>query len=164
MSVSFLKADWLQTLGKSHAIAGEMLNRSPEEQQRLGYFDTLREILQQPWTWPKTAEQMRQSAPAMSLLLRGASSLIFSGSGSSHYAGDCVRRTMQAELGINSQAIAGGSLLAHGSRALPVARPGVMVSLARSGDSPESVGALALTGTSESPQLPSMSRPTTRAW
>lgn len=32
----------------------------------------------------------------------------------------------------------------HGSHALPIRRPGLMVSLARSGDSPESVGALAL--------------------
>ena len=43
-----------------------------------------------------------------------------------------------------AQAIGGGALLAYGSKALPPGRPGLMVSIARSGDSPESAGALAL--------------------
>jgi tagatose-6-phosphate ketose/aldose isomerase len=51
---------------------------------------------------------------------------------------------LQRELGVNAQAIAGGMLLTHGSLAVLVGRPGLMVSIARSGDSPESVGALAL--------------------
>jgi tagatose-6-phosphate ketose/aldose isomerase len=51
---------------------------------------------------------------------------------------------LQKELGINTQAIPGGTLLTHGGQALPVGRPGLMVSLARSGDSPESVAGVAL--------------------
>jgi tagatose-6-phosphate ketose/aldose isomerase len=51
---------------------------------------------------------------------------------------------MQKELCVNAQAIAGGTLLTHGSQAVSIGRPGLMVSIARSGDSPESVGALAL--------------------
>lgn len=51
---------------------------------------------------------------------------------------------LQNELGITTEAIAGGSLLAHGSKALPPGRPGLMVSIARSGDSPESAGTVAL--------------------
>jgi tagatose-6-phosphate ketose/aldose isomerase len=137
-------ADWLQRLCKSQPIAAEMLARSPEEQHRLGYFHTLREICQQPSTWIRTSELMRQSAPALSRLIEGVSSLTFSGSGSSDYAGDCVRMVLQRELGINTRAISGGTLLTHGGHALPIGRPGLMVSLARSGDSPESVGALAL--------------------
>jgi tagatose-6-phosphate ketose/aldose isomerase len=137
-------ADWLQTICKSQPIAAEMLARSPEEQHRLGYFHTLREICQQPSTWICTSELMRQSAPALSRLIEGISSLTFSGSGSSDYAGDCVRMALQRELAINTRAVPGGTLLTHGSRALPIGRPGLMVSLARSGDSPESVGALAL--------------------
>jgi tagatose-6-phosphate ketose/aldose isomerase len=137
-------ADWLQRLWKSQPIAAEMLARNPEEQHRLGYFHTLREICQQPSTWIRTSELMRQSAPALSRLIEGVSSLTFSGSGSSDYAGDCVRMVLQRELGINTRAIPGGTLLTHGGHALPIGRPGLMVSLARSGDSPESVGALAL--------------------
>ncbi len=76
--------------------------------------------------------------------LAGLSALILTGSGSSEYAGDCVRGPLQAELGIVAQAIGGGTLLANGGNALPPVRPALMVSLARSGDSPESVGAVAL--------------------
>ena len=43
---SFPQAEWLQTLSKSQPIAAEMMARSPEEQHRLGYFHTLREICQ----------------------------------------------------------------------------------------------------------------------
>ena len=145
MSVSsFLHADWLQTLGKAQPVAAEMLGRSAEEQRRKGYFHTLREICQQPSTWIGTAERMLQSAPALSSLLQGIGSLTLSGSGSSDYAGNCVRNALQCELDVNTQAIPGGTLLTEGSRALPIGRPGLMVSLARSGDSPESVGALGL--------------------
>jgi tagatose-6-phosphate ketose/aldose isomerase len=145
MSVSsYPQADWRQTLSRSQPIAAEMLARSPAEQHRLGYFHTLREICQQPSTWIRTGELMRHSAPALSQLIEGISSLTLSGSGSSAYAGDCVRMVLRKELGINTQAIPGGTLLTHGSDALAIGRPGLMVSLARSGDSPESVGALAL--------------------
>jgi tagatose-6-phosphate ketose/aldose isomerase len=144
MSVTSVPADWLQLLCKTQPIAAEMLARSPEEQHRLGYFHTLREICQQPSTWTATSELMRQSAPALSRIMDGIGSLIFSGSGSSDYAGDCVRMPLERELGIHTRAIPGGTLLMHGSHALPLGRPGLMVSLARSGDSPESVGALAL--------------------
>src|SRR6266436_2913174 len=119
-----------------------MLSRGPEEQGQLGYVHTLREICQQPSTWIGTAELMQQSAREVSPLVKSISSLILSGSGSSEFAGDCVRMVLQKELSVNAQAIAGGTLLTHGRQAVSISRPGLMVSVARSGDSPESVGAL----------------------
>ena len=132
MSVSsFPQADWLQTLSKSQPIAAEMLARSPEEQHRLGHFHTLREICQQPSTWIRTGELIQQSAPALSHLIEGISSLTFSGSASSDYAGDGVRMVLQRELDVHTRAIPGSTLLTRGSAALAVGRPGLMVSLAR---------------------------------
>src|SRR5437764_14958082 len=135
---------WLVELGRFQPVAYEMLARDPQEQQQLGYFHTLREVRQQPATWIRTAQLMQQSARELSPLVEGISSLVLSGSGSSEFAGDCVRMPLQRELGIDAQAIAGGTLLTHGKNAVPVGRPGLMVSIARSGDSPESVGALEL--------------------
>src|SRR5262249_27847328 len=83
-------------------------------------------------------------APTLRATLDGIASLVLTGSGSSQYAGECVRLVLQHESGIRTEAIDGGSLLTHGSDVLPPGRPGVVVSLARSGDSPESVGALSL--------------------
>jgi tagatose-6-phosphate ketose/aldose isomerase len=143
-SLFSLQHDWLQLLSKSQPIVAEMLARDPEEQRRLGYVHTLREICQQPWTWIRTAELMQQFARVLSPVVERISSLVLSGSGSSEFAGDCVRMVLQEELSVNAQAIPGGTLLTHGSHAVSIGRPGLMVSVARSGDSPESVGALAL--------------------
>jgi len=143
-SLLSLEHDWLQLLSKSQPIVAEMLARDPEEQRRLGYVHTLREICQQPWTWIRTAELMQQFARVLSPVVERISSLVLAGSGSSEFAGDCVRMVLQKELSVNAQAIPGGTLLTHGSHAVSIDRPGLMVSVARSGDSPESVGALAL--------------------
>ncbi len=141
---SLAEPEWLRPLSRRQPRAAEMLAKSPEEQRRLGYFHTLREICQQPSTWTQTCELMCSQAGSLQASLAGISGLTLTGSGSSEYAGDCVRLALQNELGVVTQAIGGGVLLAQGSRALPPARPGLMVSLARSGDSPESVGALAV--------------------
>lgn len=140
---SLVEPEWLRTLRECQPGVAE-LTKSPEEQRRLGYAHTLREICQQPSTWLRTCELMRSRAADLKSLVTGISSLALTGSGSSEYAGDCVRAPLQSELGVVTQAIAGGALLAHGGRALPPGRHGLLVSLARSGDSPESVGAVEL--------------------
>src|SRR6266566_1087502 len=48
------------------------------------------------------------------------------------------------ELAICTESISGGSRLLYGGKAVPPGRPGSLVSSARSGDSPESSGALEL--------------------
>jgi tagatose-6-phosphate ketose/aldose isomerase len=55
-----------------------------------------------------------------------------------------VRLPLQNELGICTESISGGALLMYGGKALPPERPGLLVSLARSGDSPESSGVVEL--------------------
>ena len=57
-STPMSQADWLLALTKSQSKAAELFGRSEEEQRRLGYFHTLREICQQPWTWPRTCQVM----------------------------------------------------------------------------------------------------------
>jgi tagatose-6-phosphate ketose/aldose isomerase len=143
-STSLVEPEWLRTLSERQPKAAELLSRSTEEQHRLGYFHTLREICQQPATWLRTSGLMQGKAASLRPVLQGIASLILTGSGSSEYAGDCVRLPLQNELGVLTQAIGGGALLAHGTKALPPRRPGLMVSIARSGDSPESAGTLAL--------------------
>jgi tagatose-6-phosphate ketose/aldose isomerase len=144
MQTSFPGQQWLEALSLRQGRARELLAKALEERQQLGYFHTLPEICRQPQTWRETCELMIKSTAAVNASLRGAKSLIFTGSGSSEYAGDCLRASVQAELGIDCQAIGGGVLLTGKTEALPVCRPRVMVSLARSGDSPESTGALSL--------------------
>ncbi len=122
----------------------ELLSQSREEQERHGYFHTLQEILQQPSTWLDTAERMLGAASELSRRIEGIRLVVLTGSGSSEYAGACVQSVLQNALGIVTQTVGGGALLTHGVRAIPPERPGLMISLARSGDSPESVGAVSL--------------------
>jgi tagatose-6-phosphate ketose/aldose isomerase len=74
----------------------------------------------------------------------GIRSLALTGSGSSEYAAECVCLQLQNELGICTESISGGALLMYGGKTLPLGRPGLLVSLARSGDSPESSAAVEL--------------------
>jgi tagatose-6-phosphate ketose/aldose isomerase len=122
----------------------ELLSQSREEQERHGYFHTLREILQQPSTWLDTAERMLGAVSELSRRIEGIRLVVLTGSGSSEYAGACVQTVLQNALGVVTQTVGGGALLTHGVRAIPPERPGLMISLARSGDSPESVGAVSL--------------------
>lgn len=112
------------------------------EQQERGYADTLREILQQPATWMATADLLR--SPQLQEQLQAAltpppSHIVLTGSGSSMYIGECLAPTLQLGLGIPAQAIAAGTLLTHWRSVLPPGG-GLLISLARSGDSPESCG------------------------
>ncbi len=149
-------------MGSSSATGSTLLDnlvRTQAEAARLlhgdgtgvaaGFQHTLREICQQPDTWRDTAARMACRAEAIRGVLAGARSVTITGSGSSEYAGECVRLGLQNDLGIDCQAISGGAILTHGAAALPKGRPGVMVSLARSGESPESVGALRLVRAAE---------------
>ena len=138
------QADWHRALMHDQRSAGELFGRSEAEQKRLGYFHTLREICQQPWTWPRTCERMLAFRDVLKHSLEGARSVVLTGSGSSEYAVECVRLPLQNDLGVCTEAINGGMLLMYGGKVLPPSRPGVVVSVARSGDSPESSGVVEL--------------------
>jgi tagatose-6-phosphate ketose/aldose isomerase len=138
------QADWQRALARDQAKAAELFGRSEGEQQRLGYFHTLQEICQQPWTWLRTCERMIASRDSLRENLNGVQSLALTGSGSSEYAAECVRSSLQNKLGICTESVSGGALLMYGGKALPPGRPGLLVSVARSGDSPESRGVVEL--------------------
>jgi len=53
------QAEWLGCLSEAEPTARELLERTDEDQRRLGYFHTFREIAQQPSTWVRTAELMQ---------------------------------------------------------------------------------------------------------
>lgn len=133
---------WLEQLAISQPWAAEILSKSPEQQHSAGYFHTLREICQQPITWIKTAEQMIASEAELRDCTQKMQTLVLTGSGSSEFAGDCVLPALKRELRIVAEVIGGGTLLTYGADALPPGRPALVVSIARSGDSPESVGAV----------------------
>lgn len=106
--------------------------------RRLGYAHTLPEILQQPALWVATAADARLRAVLATALQPLPEAIVLTGSGSSGYLGEALAPGLQAALGIPVTAVPAGTLLTHWRRTLP---PGdvLLVSCARSGDSPESI-------------------------
>jgi len=123
---------------QSTAIA-ELLQQA---EQKDGLRDTLREILQQPETWRETASRVKAALPQYTAILDGLRAVILTGSGSSEYAAECARTAFQRLFPVTAQSIGSGALLTDSISMLPQSRPALMVHFARSGDSPESAGAL----------------------
>jgi tagatose-6-phosphate ketose/aldose isomerase len=139
---------WLGFAGGRSRELGRLLGAPAEEQDRLGYRHTLREIGQQPLTWLETTEGALESLDVVSAALarvRGdgrSGTVLLTGSGSSLYAGECLSPALQATLRIPVRAVAAGEILTHPAGWLPPSGPCLVVSLARSGNSPESCGVL----------------------
>ncbi len=118
------------------------------DQQQRGYSHTLREILQQPLTWRDTSVRMRQSAALVAASLadagigRGQGAIVLIGSGSSLYAGASARESLVRAFGVHVQGTAAGDILTHLDSVLPPEEALLVISVARSGNSPESCGAL----------------------
>ena len=125
----------------------DLRQRSPAEQIERGYAYTAGEIAQQPDTWLGTARAVVRARPVLRELLRsadvrpgGAGLVILTGSGSSLYAAECAAIPLQQALRTTVRAVSSGQLLTHLEGCVPPDRSGLCVSLARSGDSPESTG------------------------
>jgi tagatose-6-phosphate ketose/aldose isomerase len=128
-------------LSRCQQEIGALLDRPVESQLAAGYYHTVREICQQPLTWKDSGSRVVVRRDQFASLLEGCRSVVLTGSGSSQYAGECVSPALQVELGLPVQTVSGGSLLMEGVRALPCT-PCLLVSIARSGESPESLGAV----------------------
>lgn len=144
MDASGTQNEWQRNLASKQEKARELFGRDEFRQRELGYFFTLKEICQQPWTWLRTSEQMIQCREMLRSALRGVEAVVLTGSGSSGYVGDCVRVPLQNEMRKHVESIAGGVLLLQGVTALPNHDQGLLVSLARSGNSPESAAVVKL--------------------
>src|SRR6059058_5271260 len=104
------QADWEHGLTNGQARAAELFGRPETEQKRLGYFHTLREICQQPWTWLQTSERMIASRENLIQIIKDIRSVTLTGSGSSQYAAECVHFALQ-NLGVRIESVSGGDLL-----------------------------------------------------
>lgn len=129
--------EWLASLA-GHGALGPLLVQSSDEQVRRGYGHTLREIAQQPVTWIETAARMRGLRSLIEECLAGVSAVVLTGSGSSVYAAECVAPSLQRVLGVPVSAVPAGLILTHPESCLPPKGAFLVVSLARSGNSPES--------------------------
>jgi tagatose-6-phosphate ketose/aldose isomerase len=140
--------DWLVSLASIPGEIGTLLAAPPDVQQARGYAHTLREIGQQPLTWIETAQRVAGQVSVFDDALAAVNAdaapgaIVLTGSGSSLYAGECLSLALQESLGIPVHPISAGMVLTDPAGCLPDRVPSVLVSFARSGNSPESCGAV----------------------
>ncbi len=120
---------------------------SPDDFECAGAAQTAREIAQQPGVWCKlradaTGAPQRFLAP---LLAQPNLQIVLCGAGTSAYIGDCLAPALTRRWGARIRAIATTDLVADPQGCLSN-EPLLLVSFARSGNSPESVAALKIAG------------------
>jgi tagatose-6-phosphate ketose/aldose isomerase len=125
------------------------LGRDDNELQALGALATAREIAQQPAMLRKTHATLVTEHDAVErfvrpLLDRAAMRVIMTGAGTSAFIGECLAPDLSAALPCRVEAIPTTDLVSAPYLYLEAETPTLLVSCARSGDSPESVAALAL--------------------
>jgi len=107
-----------------------------------GYVHTATEILSQPTLWKETFERVLQSREQLHKLLRDSPRLVFSGAGSSHFVGVSIAAALK-KVFISAEAISSTDIVMDPESAFPKENF-ILVSFARSGNSPEGNEAIAL--------------------
>lgn len=125
-----------------------LLNISNQTLENQKAFWTAKEIAQQPATWRETAQIVAASQisaflrPLVLRAKRGELRIIFTGAGTSAFIGEVVAPILSEKLGCVVEAIASTDLVSSPYQYLFADKPTLLVSFGRSGNSPESVGAV----------------------
>lgn len=111
-----------------------------------GYW-TAKEIHQQPTTWQKTLKQIREMKDELKafidpLLADPNLDIIFTGAGTSEYVGNALFSFINTCTGFRAKSYATTDLVETPQNYLDASRKTLLVSFGRSGNSPESVGAV----------------------
>ncbi len=110
------------------------------------HFHTCREIMQQPAMWRKAYEMLlktrKQTAEFIDRYLRDECRIIFTGAGTSAFIGDILEVALADTPFRGGRSVPTTDLITHPEAFLPADGKILMISFARSGDSPESLGAV----------------------
>jgi tagatose-6-phosphate ketose/aldose isomerase len=128
--------EWLHTLSAGKGGFVSLLREAGQDSVD-GYRHTIREICQQPATWPATAQALQLFREELAGMVSGCQRVVLTGSGSSQYAGQCAAPALRKDLRRPVEVQGGGELLLCPSASV-ADEPTLVVSLARSGESPES--------------------------
>ena len=125
-----------------------IINISNQTLEKQNALWTAKEIAQQPMTWRETVDIVADSqvkafvSPLIEKAQKGELRIIFTGAGTSAFIGDVVAPVLSEKLGCVVEAIASTDLVSNPYQYLFEDKPTLLVSFARSGNSPESIGAV----------------------
>jgi len=126
-----------------------LLHRERNEWQRLGGLHTAEEVEHQPAIWRALAAALDEQRSRIDAFLgdwlrQPHHRVILTGAGSSAFIGEMAADTLNAAWPADMRAIASTSLLTHPELYLKREQPTLLVSFARSGNSPESLATVEL--------------------
>lgn len=115
---------------------------------RMGAIHTAKEISQQPQIWKQVYDGILAKQPTIQEFLEKALSIseriILTGAGTSAFIGLSLRGVYQRKTGIITEAISTTDLVSHPQDYFTADIPTLVISFARSGNSPESAAAVTL--------------------
>ena len=125
------------------------LGHPQAELETAGGIWTAREISQQPAVWPKIQSQLNAGAGALRAFLRPLLErkdlrIVLTGAGTSAFIGECLAPAIKSSTGLRVDAVATTDLVGSPDTCLDESVPTLVVSFARSGNSPESLAAVNL--------------------
>jgi tagatose-6-phosphate ketose/aldose isomerase len=113
-----------------------------------GAVHTAREISQQPdlWQniWSQVHDQRLRLEAFLRIALQNSKRIILTGAGTSAFIGLSLSGLFQRKTGLIAEAIASTDLVSHPKNHFQTEVPALLISFARSGNSPESLAAIAL--------------------
>ena len=119
----------------------ERLAQEPDDvRKRKGTLHTPIEILQQPWLWRDTAARVAAARERADAALLGSAFAVVTGAGSSLHAARLIEDAATSRIG-NVTSVSCTDLMLRPDACLRRGAKGVLLSLSRSGESPESVEA-----------------------
>jgi tagatose-6-phosphate ketose/aldose isomerase len=126
---------------KANALQ-KLLSAPRGEQEKAGYADTAAEIASQPAVWKKKLQVVQGSLPALAGFCAGADRLILTGAGSSYFAAVSAMPILRKAFP-SVEAIPSTEIIMDPESCFPRGSF-VLVSIARSGNSPEGNAVVAL--------------------
>jgi tagatose-6-phosphate ketose/aldose isomerase len=127
----------------------QYLNFDVEQLERMGGLNTAREISRQPDLWMQTYHKLLGEKNTLLAFLENVFGkecpyIILTGAGTSAFIGEALAGTFQKKWGICTRPIATTDIITHPEDYFIRSRPTLLISFARSGDSPESLATVDL--------------------
>ena len=124
-----------------------LLDLAPAERSRRGLVYTAAEIAAQADLWPTTYERFASFLPSLrpfleEFLAHPRKCVLLTGAGTSEYVGYCVEGLLRRKLGVPVSVASTTALVVNPQGVFVPGHATLLVSIARSGSSPESLGAV----------------------
>lgn len=125
----------------------EMFNLSEQKMQETASAFTVREIYQQPSTWKKTCAQLAACKNELQSFLNQVLKeedfdVVLTGAGTSEFIGNSLFQALNERYGYKVKSFATTDIVPSPEAFLSRTKPTLLVSFGRSGNSPESLGAV----------------------